>query len=144
MRLLNILIFAWALGILGLVQNFFRRMLDFPSALAGIILAVLLGYIAVSRSFRLGKRGVFIDIMNRYERNIMFFVAFPLIILGGITLFVIAKVYFPGYNISKGTSAALSTFLFVFSSIGVVGTYCLERRYGKKAYLGKRKNKRPH
>lgn len=114
-------------------------MLDFPGALVGAILAVLMGYIAVSRSFRLAQRGVFIDSMNRYECNIMFFVVWPLVILGGLTLFFIAKVYFPSYNISRGNRDAFLTFIFVFSSIGIVGTYCLERRYGKKFYIGKRK-----
>lgn len=119
--------------------KFLSRYVRFSRALVGAILAVLMGYIAVSRSFRLAQRGVFIDSMNRYECNIMFFVVWPLVILGGLTLFFIAKVYFPSYNISRGNRDAFLTFIFVFSSIGIVGTYCLERRYGKKFYIGKRK-----
>lgn len=133
-----LLVLVWVAGGTSIIIQLAKGVTNAGGAMCGVVLGVLLGGIALTRSQRLAQGGVFVDKMSPRERKVMFLIIWPLFIFGGIALAVVKNMYFAELEIGEASGTGLLFFIFVFSSVGVVGIYLLERRYGKKLYVGGR------
>ena len=116
-----ILFFVWFLTGLDLARKLIRAEIQTAGALGGVILGVLLGFVALRRSYRLAQKGVFVDKMTGRERRIMFFIIWPLFGVGAICLIFVKYIYLPDLDLSKVVGTGLAVFLFVFSLVGIAG-----------------------
>ena len=134
-----ILLLAWFPVVIGIARNIHYKMISPIGAFVGVVLGVLLVYSALLRSYKRAKKGIFIDRMARTEQKIIFGILCPICFMIAICIAGIKIIYFPDIDLSKEVNSGLLMFLFVFCGIGSAGIYILERRYGKKFYIGKRK-----
>ena len=139
MRFLKMLLVFSVLSLMGLLQRFRAGNLDISGALAGIVCGVMLILVVLRRDFGLARKGIFVDKMSQYERKIMFFIIFPLAIVFGALMPSVERRYFSELDIMKAFVTGLLFFGFISGAIGALGIYFLERRYGRKFYIAKRK-----
>lgn len=116
---------------------------DIPAILVGSFCGLILALILLRRSSRFAKRGIFVEPPSKRYRNIILGVTFILFFTLGITIGIINKYhYWVGSYLSILLNVNILTFfLFVFTTIGALGIYILECRYGQKYYFGKMEQK---
>lgn len=139
MRFLKMLFVFSLMALVGILQRYLKGNLDVYGAVAGTVCGLMFSLIGLRRDFNLAKRGVFVDKMSRLERRIMFFIIFPIAIVFGALMPFVQKKWFPEFNILNAHVTFLLFFAFVSGVIATLGICFLERRYGEKFYIAKRK-----
>lgn len=137
MRLLKFALAGVVLLFIQTIILLLRQKIHIAAASGGAVCGVLLSIIVLMRSFGLAKKGTFVDKPSHRDRRIVFFVIFPLAFFLGGLMFFVQKHYFTELDISKASTTAATFFIFIFCVIEAAGIYVLERRYGKKFYMGK-------
>jgi len=135
------------LAFVSVCQEYIKGKLNIqntPGIIIGASCGLVLALIVLRRSFGLAKKGVFVDTMSKHGRNIMLVMLGSALTLLFVFMLVITH-YFPNIASSMMNNifsiTALVFFLFVYSAIGALGIYLLERRYGQKYYFGKMEQK---
>lgn len=138
MRLIIMLFLLWLFSSIGLGKAVLENQVNLAGAFCGVISGILAGIIGLIRSKRLASKGIFIDKMTKKELVYLFLVILPLFILLGTMFVFLRKKYFPNLDLTSAINSALLLFCFTLFFVGVLGICFLERRYGKKFYIGKR------
>ena len=140
MRLIKNTFLLLVFILIGVFQQLLRGSLRFDkAALGGTILGLILSVFLLKRQFRLAQRGLFVDKISRRDRKVVFYVMFPLCIAVGISVSFIQNRYFPNFDLLKAYGTAFLFFSLILCGLESVGIYYLERRYGEKFYIAKRK-----
>ena len=142
-RFLKTWLYVIAICIIAIIWDAIRGELDLDwqaAAVAGGV-GVVMGLFGVLQIRSLFRRGIFTHTDKSgplFKIILLFVVLFSGGIIGVVGGLYLPK-YFPDYNFGRALKMFIIFYGLVGSTIIAVGTYWLERRYGEKFYIAKRK-----